>query len=79
MEAYVWLTLALSFFSSMLRVFGHFSLRSEWQLVKVDYKSVFSRRCNKDDYQTWHLHNQVFPVCREGMMGVPFPIFCVAR
>ncbi|KAI6066434.1 VPS10 domain-containing receptor SorCS3 [Aix galericulata] len=43
------------------RVFGHFSLRSEWQLVKVDYKSIFSRRCNKDDYQTWHLHNQGEP------------------
>lgn len=42
-----------------LRVFGHFSLRSEWQLVKVDYKSIFSRRCNKEDFQTWHLLNQV--------------------
>ncbi|RLW02308.1 hypothetical protein DV515_00007348 [Chloebia gouldiae] len=45
----------------MLRVFGHFSLRSEWQLVKVDYKSLFSHRCTKDDYQTWHLHNQGEP------------------
>uniref|UniRef100_A0A8C8B5L8 VPS10 domain-containing receptor SorCS3 n=1 Tax=Otus sunia TaxID=257818 RepID=A0A8C8B5L8_9STRI len=44
--------------TQIMTVFGHFSLRSEWQLVKVDYKSIFSRRCNKDDYQTWHLHNQ---------------------
>ncbi|XP_071605450.1 VPS10 domain-containing receptor SorCS3 [Heliangelus exortis] len=47
--------------TQILTVFGHFSLRSEWQLVKVDYKSIFSRRCNKDDYQTWHLHNQGEP------------------
>lgn len=66
-------------FFSVHRVFGHFSLRSEWQLVKVDYKSIFSRRCNKDDYQTWHLHNQVLGLCREGMRGAPFQIFCNAR
>ncbi|KAJ7402000.1 hypothetical protein BTVI_90369 [Pitangus sulphuratus] len=47
--------------TQIMTVFGHFSLRSEWQLVKVDYKSIFSRRCNKDDYQTWHLHNQGEP------------------
>ncbi|XP_065529017.1 VPS10 domain-containing receptor SorCS3 [Lathamus discolor] len=47
--------------TQIMTVFGHFSLRSEWQLVKVDYKSIFNRRCNKDDYQTWHLHNQGEP------------------
>jgi len=39
--------------------FGHFSHRSEWQLIKIDYKSIFSRKCTEEDYQTWHLHNQV--------------------
>ncbi|XP_026524420.1 VPS10 domain-containing receptor SorCS3 [Notechis scutatus] len=43
------------------RIFGHLNLRSEWQLVKVDYKSIFSRRCTKDDFQSWHLHNQGEP------------------
>nr|XP_014347387.1 PREDICTED: VPS10 domain-containing receptor SorCS3 [Latimeria chalumnae] len=47
--------------AQIMTVFGHFSLHSEWQLVKVDYKSIFSRRCNKEDYQTWHLHNQGEP------------------
>eukprot|EP00076_Gallus_gallus_P048544 XP_421749.2 VPS10 domain-containing receptor SorCS3 [Gallus gallus] len=47
--------------TQIMTIFGHFSLRSEWQLVKVDYKPIFSRRCNKDDYQTWHLHNQGEP------------------
>uniref|UniRef100_A0A8C9FY82 VPS10 domain-containing protein n=1 Tax=Pavo cristatus TaxID=9049 RepID=A0A8C9FY82_PAVCR len=50
--------------TQIMTIFGHFSLRSEWQLVKVDYKPIFSRRCNKDDYQTWHLHNQLNPVNR---------------
>ncbi|XP_054378807.1 VPS10 domain-containing receptor SorCS3 isoform X2 [Pongo abelii] len=45
----------------IMTVFGHFSLRSEWQLVKVDYKSIFSRHCTKEDYQTWHLLNQGEP------------------
>ncbi|XP_054840229.1 VPS10 domain-containing receptor SorCS3 [Eublepharis macularius] len=47
--------------TQIMTIFGHFSLRSEWQLVKVDYKSIFSRRCTKDDFQTWHLHNQGEP------------------
>ncbi|XP_016124849.1 VPS10 domain-containing receptor SorCS3-like [Sinocyclocheilus grahami] len=41
--------------------FGHFSHRSEWQLIKIDYKSIFTRRCTEGDYQTWHLHNQGEP------------------
>lgn len=55
--AHYWLMLGFLCFT--LRVFGHFSLRSEWQLVKVDYKSIFSRRCTKEDFETWHLLNQV--------------------
>uniref|UniRef100_A0A4W2C1J6 Sortilin related VPS10 domain containing receptor 3 n=1 Tax=Bos indicus x Bos taurus TaxID=30522 RepID=A0A4W2C1J6_BOBOX len=47
--------------TQIMTVFGHFSLRSEWQLVKVDYKSIFSRHCSKEDYQTWHLLNQGEP------------------
>lgn len=43
----------------LCRVFGHFSHRSEWQLVKVDYKSIFDRRCAEEDYRPWQLHSQV--------------------
>ncbi|KAJ6669087.1 hypothetical protein lerEdw1_007896 [Lerista edwardsae] len=42
----------------IMTVFGHFSHRSEWQLVKVDYKSIFDRRCADDDYRPWQLHSQ---------------------
>nr|XP_033799116.1 VPS10 domain-containing receptor SorCS1-like [Geotrypetes seraphini] len=42
----------------IMTVFGHFSHRSEWQLVKVDYKSIFDRRCVHEDYRPWQLHNQ---------------------
>ncbi|XP_068113722.1 VPS10 domain-containing receptor SorCS1-like isoform X4 [Hyperolius riggenbachi] len=41
----------------IMTVFGHFGHRSEWQLVKVDYKSIFDRRCNPEDYLPWQLHN----------------------
>lgn len=44
--------------------FGHFSHRSEWQLIKIDYKGLFSRRCMDGDYQTWHLHNKVTRMLR---------------
>uniref|UniRef100_A0A8C4HZC9 Sortilin related VPS10 domain containing receptor 3b n=1 Tax=Dicentrarchus labrax TaxID=13489 RepID=A0A8C4HZC9_DICLA len=43
----------------IITFFGHFSHRSEWQLIKIDYKGLFSRRCMDGDYQTWHLHNKV--------------------
>ncbi|XP_040294159.1 VPS10 domain-containing receptor SorCS3 [Bufo bufo] len=44
--------------NQIMTVFGHFSLLSEWQLVKVDYKSIFGRKCNENDFENWHLHNQ---------------------
>ncbi|KAG8551366.1 hypothetical protein GDO81_004072 [Engystomops pustulosus] len=43
----------------IMTVFGHFGHRSEWQLVKVDYKSIFDRRCNPEDYLPWQLHSQI--------------------
>lgn len=49
----------LHFGESSSSFFGHFSHRSEWQLIKIDYKGLFSRRCMDGDYQTWHLHNKV--------------------
>ncbi|XP_031410365.1 VPS10 domain-containing receptor SorCS1 isoform X1 [Meleagris gallopavo] len=42
----------------IMTVFGHFSHRSEWQLVKIDYKTIFDRRCAEEDYWTWQLHSQ---------------------
>uniref|UniRef100_A0A8B9DNH0 VPS10 domain-containing receptor SorCS1 n=1 Tax=Anser cygnoides TaxID=8845 RepID=A0A8B9DNH0_ANSCY len=42
----------------IMTVFGHFSHRSEWQLVKIDYKSIFDRRCAEEDYRPWQLHSQ---------------------
>uniref|UniRef100_A0A8C6LND5 Sortilin related VPS10 domain containing receptor 3 n=1 Tax=Nothobranchius furzeri TaxID=105023 RepID=A0A8C6LND5_NOTFU len=42
----------------IITFFGHFSHRSEWQLIKIDYTGLFSRRCMDGDYQTWLLHNK---------------------
>uniref|UniRef100_A0A8C4S1L2 Sortilin related VPS10 domain containing receptor 1 n=1 Tax=Erpetoichthys calabaricus TaxID=27687 RepID=A0A8C4S1L2_ERPCA len=53
----------------IMTIFGHVSHRSEWQLVKVDYRSIFNRRCVEEDYQTWHLHNQGDP-CIMGMKRI---------
>ncbi|XP_065327223.1 VPS10 domain-containing receptor SorCS1 isoform X1 [Pelmatolapia mariae] len=50
----------------IMTIFGHVSHRSEWQLVKIDFRSIFNRRCIEADYQTWHLHNQGEPC----LMGV---------
>ncbi|XP_061883144.1 VPS10 domain-containing receptor SorCS1 isoform X2 [Entelurus aequoreus] len=50
----------------IMTIFGHVSHRSEWQLVKIDFRSIFNRRCTEADYQTWHLHNQGEPC----LMGV---------
>ncbi|XP_072882970.1 VPS10 domain-containing receptor SorCS1-like isoform X1 [Hemitrygon akajei] len=45
----------------VMTVFGHLSHRSDWQLVKVDYRSIFSRRCMENDFQDWKLHSQGEP------------------
>ncbi|XP_053730990.1 VPS10 domain-containing receptor SorCS1-like [Synchiropus splendidus] len=50
----------------IMTIFGHFSHRSEWQLVKIDFRSIFQHRCTADDYQTWQLHDQG-EVCIMGM------------
>uniref|UniRef100_A0AAX7UP41 PKD domain-containing protein n=1 Tax=Astatotilapia calliptera TaxID=8154 RepID=A0AAX7UP41_ASTCA len=55
------LKLLFQFPVALVSFFGHFSHRSEWQLIKIDYKSIFSRKCTEEDYQTWHLHNQGEP------------------
>uniref|UniRef100_A0A7N6A2V2 PKD domain-containing protein n=1 Tax=Anabas testudineus TaxID=64144 RepID=A0A7N6A2V2_ANATE len=47
--------------NQIMTFFGHFSHRSDWQLIKIDYKSIFNRKCTEEDYQTWHLHNQGEP------------------
>uniref|UniRef100_A0A8C7MHT4 VPS10 domain-containing receptor SorCS3-like n=1 Tax=Oncorhynchus kisutch TaxID=8019 RepID=A0A8C7MHT4_ONCKI len=47
--------------NQIMTFFGHFSHRSEWQLIKIDYKSIFNRKCTEGDYQTWHLHNKGEP------------------
>ncbi|KAM4607451.1 VPS10 domain-containing receptor SorCS1-like [Polymixia lowei] len=42
----------------IMTIFGHFSHRSEWQLVKIDFRSIFNQRCTFEDYQTWQLNNE---------------------
>lgn len=47
----------------LFRVFGHISYRSDWELVKVDFRPSFPRECTDDDYESWELTNlQVFTV-----------------
>ncbi|XP_041866107.1 VPS10 domain-containing receptor SorCS1-like isoform X2 [Melanotaenia boesemani] len=53
----------------IMTVFGHFSHRSEWQLVKIDFRSIFQRRCTSEDYLTWQLHNEG-EVCIMGMKRI---------
>ncbi|XP_077469559.1 VPS10 domain-containing receptor SorCS1-like isoform X1 [Stigmatopora argus] len=53
----------------IMTIFGHFSHRSEWQLVKIDFRSIFQHRCARDDYVTWRLDNEG-EVCIMGMKRV---------
>lgn len=45
----------MAFLLSPLRVFGHISFRSDWELVKVDFRPSFPRQCGEDDYSSWDL------------------------
>ncbi|KAF3825357.1 hypothetical protein GH733_005991 [Mirounga leonina] len=39
----------------VMTVFGHISFRSDWELVKVDFRPSFSRPCREEDYGSWDL------------------------
>uniref|UniRef100_A0A6Q2ZN89 VPS10 domain-containing receptor SorCS2 n=1 Tax=Esox lucius TaxID=8010 RepID=A0A6Q2ZN89_ESOLU len=39
----------------VMTVFGHISYRSDWELVKVDFRQSFSRQCTEVDYDSWKL------------------------
>ncbi|XP_024918296.1 VPS10 domain-containing receptor SorCS2 isoform X7 [Cynoglossus semilaevis] len=39
----------------VMTVFGHISYRSDWELVKVDFRQSFPRQCMESDYDTWQL------------------------
>uniref|UniRef100_A0A8C9SRU4 Sortilin related VPS10 domain containing receptor 1 n=1 Tax=Scleropages formosus TaxID=113540 RepID=A0A8C9SRU4_SCLFO len=62
----------------IMTIFGHVSHRSEWQLVKIDFRSIFNRRCTEGDYQTWHLHNQGEP-CIMGVKRIYRKLKPIAR
>uniref|UniRef100_A0A3B5ANI5 VPS10 domain-containing receptor SorCS1-like n=1 Tax=Stegastes partitus TaxID=144197 RepID=A0A3B5ANI5_9TELE len=53
----------------IMTIFGHFSHRSEWQLVKIDFRSIFQQQCTSEDYLTWQLHNEG-EVCIMGMKRI---------
>ncbi|KAM5339325.1 VPS10 domain-containing receptor SorCS2 isoform 1-T1 [Glossophaga mutica] len=39
----------------VITIFGHMSYRSEWELVKVDFRPSFPRTCREEDYSSWEL------------------------
>ncbi|KAM3591251.1 uncharacterized protein V6R79_025534 [Siganus canaliculatus] len=39
----------------VMTVFGHISYRSDWELVKVDFRQSFPRQCTEADYESWQL------------------------
>ncbi|XP_060044496.1 VPS10 domain-containing receptor SorCS2 isoform X2 [Erinaceus europaeus] len=39
----------------VMTVFGHISFRSDWELVKVDFRPLFPRPCTEADYSAWDL------------------------
>ncbi|XP_034757086.1 VPS10 domain-containing receptor SorCS2 isoform X5 [Etheostoma cragini] len=41
----------------VMTVFGHISYRSDWELVKVDFRQSFSHQCTESDYVSWQLTN----------------------
>uniref|UniRef100_A0A3B4Y401 VPS10 domain-containing receptor SorCS2 n=1 Tax=Seriola lalandi dorsalis TaxID=1841481 RepID=A0A3B4Y401_SERLL len=39
----------------VMTVFGHISYRSDWELVKVDFRQSFPHQCTESDYDSWQL------------------------
>ncbi|XP_066576172.1 VPS10 domain-containing receptor SorCS2 isoform X2 [Amia ocellicauda] len=50
----------------VMTVFGHISFRSDWELVKVDFRQSFPRQCTEADYDAWKLTNLQGELCIMG-------------
>lgn len=53
----IWLNACrgFDFVACVSSVFGHISYRSDWELVKVDFRQSFPRQCTESDYDSWQL------------------------
>ncbi|TMS02264.1 VPS10 domain-containing receptor SorCS2, partial [Larimichthys crocea] len=50
----------------VMTVFGHISYRSDWELVKVDFRQSFPRQCTESDYDSWQLTDLQGELCIMG-------------
>ncbi|CAF90898.1 unnamed protein product, partial [Tetraodon nigroviridis] len=50
----------------VMTVFGHISYRSDWELVKVDFRQSFPQACSEDDYEPWQLTDPQGETCIMG-------------
>uniref|UniRef100_A0A3P9BP80 VPS10 domain-containing receptor SorCS2 n=1 Tax=Maylandia zebra TaxID=106582 RepID=A0A3P9BP80_9CICH len=50
----------------VMTVFGHISYRSDWELVKVDFRQSFPRQCTESDYDSWQFTDQKEEKCIMG-------------
>ncbi|XP_057709861.1 VPS10 domain-containing receptor SorCS2 isoform X2 [Corythoichthys intestinalis] len=50
----------------VMTVFGHISYRSDWELVKVDFRQSFPRQCTEADYESWQLTDSQGEKCIMG-------------
>ncbi|RXM28698.1 VPS10 domain-containing receptor SorCS2 [Acipenser ruthenus] len=50
----------------VMTVFGHISFRSDWELVKVNFRQSFPRQCTEADYDAWKLTNLKGEACIMG-------------
>ncbi|KAM8802368.1 VPS10 domain-containing receptor SorCS2 isoform 1-T1 [Rhynchonycteris naso] len=50
----------------VMTIFGHISYRSDWELVKVDFRPSFPRPCGEEDYSAWDLINLQGDSCLMG-------------
>ncbi|XP_075999994.1 VPS10 domain-containing receptor SorCS2 isoform X2 [Genypterus blacodes] len=50
----------------VMTVFGHISYRSDWELVKVDFRQTFPRQCTESDYESWTLEDLQGEKCITG-------------
>uniref|UniRef100_A0AAQ4RZY4 VPS10 domain-containing receptor SorCS2 n=1 Tax=Gasterosteus aculeatus aculeatus TaxID=481459 RepID=A0AAQ4RZY4_GASAC len=51
----------------VMTVFGHISYRSDWELVKVDFRQSFSHQCTESDYELWKLTDLQGEKCIMGL------------
>ena len=58
-----WVRIVHVFYYLFFSIYGHIKFGSGWEIIKLDFSSILSRKCVKDDYTTWSPTDKLSAQC----------------